>query len=157
METEAKVISMKQEAPKIDEKKVKELTTKFEKKKKEVASKLYAIKMSKDDFSTYSRFFKNEVEWVGKQALGVVEINKRITEIEKEGIKDGVIYLKNLEIEASHFFLNTHKGKGSNGADQFINVLKNIEEGLYSLAPDNKELKQLESELAAAQQGLETA
>lgn len=157
METEAKVISMEQAAPKIDEKKVKDLTTKFEKKKKEVSSKLYAIKMSKEDFSAYSNFFKNEVEWVGKQALGVVEINKRITEIEKEGIKDGVIYLKNLEIEASHFFLNTHKGKGSNGADQFISVLKNIEEGLYSLAPDNKELKQLETELAAAQQGLETA
>lgn len=155
METEAKVISMEQAAPKIDEKKVKELTTKLEGKKKEVALKLYAIKMSKDDFSIYTKFFKNEVEWVGKQALGVVEINKRIIEIEKEGIKNGVIYLKNLEIEASHFFLNTHKGKGSSEADQFIRILKNIEEGLYSLAPDNKELKQLESELTAAQQGLE--
>lgn len=157
METEAKVISMEQSAPKIDEKKIKDLTTKLEKKKKEISSKLYAVKMSKEDFSTYSEFFKNEVEWVGKQALGVVEINKRISEIEKSGIKDGVIYLKNLEIEASHFFLNTHKGKGSSKADQFISVLKNIEEGLYSLAPDNKDLKQLESELAAAQQGLETA
>jgi hypothetical protein len=38
-----------------------------------------------------------------------------------------------------------------------MRVLKNIEEALYSLSPDNKEVKDLESELAAAHQGLEMA
>jgi len=157
MEKEVKVVTMENSAPKIDEKKVKDLTNKLEKKRKEISTKLYAVKMGKTDFESYKTFFENDVEWIGKQSLGVVEINKRISEIEKNGIKDNVIYLRNLEIEASHFFLNSHKGKGSVQAISHIAILKNMEEALYSLAPDNKEIKDLEAELAAAQQGLETA
>lgn len=148
---------MEDNTVKIDESKIKEISEKLEKKKKEVSNKLYAVRMSKDDFSIYKKFFENEVEWVGKQALGVMEISKRIKEIEKAGIKDNTIYMKNLEIEASHFFMNSHKGKGKNSAIDHIRIFQNIEEALYLLSPDNKEIKEIETALSAAQQGLELA
>jgi hypothetical protein len=158
MENETNIIPISEaEVLKIDEKKIKELTEKLDKKKKELSTKLYAVKMSKEEFETYANFFRDDVEWIGKQSLGVYEITKKIEDIKSEGIKDGVIYLRNLEIEASHFFLNSHRGKGSENAYAHMRILKNIEEALYSLSPDNKEVKDLESELAAAHQGLEIA
>jgi hypothetical protein len=96
-----------------------------------------------------------EVEWRSKEALGVTEIIKRIEAVKKEGIKDGVAYLTNLEVEASHYFIMKWAGKGSSEIKDFISLWKTFEETLALIQQDNAVVKDLEQQLAAAEQGLD--
>jgi hypothetical protein len=98
---------------------------------------------------------REDVEWRSKEALGVMEILKRIDSIKKEGIKDGVAYLTNLEVEASHYFLMKWAGKGESEISNFISLWKTFEETLTLIQQDNIVLKDLEKQLAAAEQGIE--
>jgi len=94
------------------------------------------------------------VEWRSKEALGVTEILKRIEAVKKEGIKDGVAYLTNLEVEASHYFLMKWSGKGASEVKDFISLWKTFEETLALIQQDNAVVKDLEQQLAAAEQGV---
>ena len=138
----------------IDQEKIDSLAARLDEKKKEMYSKLYPVKMDLSTFKHYKSFFKSSCEWVGKQALGVAEILNRIEAIETEGITDNTINLTNLQIEASHYFLNSHKGVGGYDARRHLSIIKPIEDALQLLQPDNKAYKDLEMELTAAKQGL---
>ena len=136
-------------------KKVESLKNELEEYKKSISGKEYAVSMDKNILSKFESFMREDVEWKSKEALGVIEILKRIEAIKKEGLKDGVAYLTNLEIEASHYFILKWSGKGDKEINDFITLWKTFEETLMLIHQDNNKLRELEKELAAAEQGIE--
>jgi hypothetical protein len=123
-------------------------------KKEELKSKVYAVTCSESVFTEYETFMREKAEWNSTEALGVIEINKQIARIKKEGIKDGVIYLGALPLEASHYFLSKSKGTGLNSAESFIKMYKVFDQALNDAKADASSIKELEKQLAAAMQGI---
>jgi hypothetical protein len=140
---------------KVDTEKVETLKTQIEEHKKSLKNKEYAVSMDKSILARFEKFMRTEVEWRSKEALGVTEIIKRIESIKKEGIKDGVAYFTNLEVEASHYFILKWSGKGEKEINDFVSLWKTFEETLALIQQDNFFLKNLEKDLAAAEQGIE--
>jgi hypothetical protein len=139
----------------VDQEKVASIRKDLEDFKKSLTNKEYAVSMDAALLKRFDNFMNEEVEWRSKEALGVTEIIKRIEAIKKEGIKDGVAYLTNLEVEASHYFLMKWAGKGASEVKDFISLWKTFEETLALIQQDNAVVKDLEQQLAAAEQGLE--
>jgi hypothetical protein len=140
-------------APVIDEAKIKDLQEKAEAMYNELSDKAYAISMDKNGLSTLSNII-NDVEWKGKEALGVLEVGNKLNSIASEGIKNNVIFMSALEIEASHYFLSKYTAKGKESADNFMKVYKSLDQALINVRLDNKSYDELTKELSAAQQGL---
>jgi hypothetical protein len=138
----------------VDQEKVDSIRKDLEDFKKSLTNKEYAVSMDAKLLKRFDSFMNEEVEWRSKEALGVTEILKRIEAVKKEGIKDGVAYLTNLEVEASHYFLMKWSGKGSSEVKSFISLWKTFEETLALIQQDNAVVKDLEQQLAAAEQGL---
>jgi hypothetical protein len=143
-------------APVIDEAKIKDLQEKAEAMYNELSDKVYAVSMDKNDLSVLSDII-NDVEWKGKEALGVLEVGNKLNSIVSEGIKNNVIFMKALEIEASHYFLSKYTAKGKERAENFMRVYKSLDQALINVRLDNKSYDELAKELSAAQQGLELA
>lgn len=139
----------------VDQKKVESIKNDLAGYKASLKDKEYAVSMSNDLLKRFETFMREEVEWRSKEALGVTEIMKRIEAVKKEGIKDGVAYFTNLEVEASHYFLMKWSGKGVSEINDFISLWKTFEETLMLIQQDNVVLKDLEKQLAAAEQGIE--
>lgn len=139
----------------LDQKKIDELQSAVEKKQQELSNKVYGVSMNAKDLEVYDDIISS-LEWRGKEALGILEITKKIDEIKNEGIKSGVVFMSALEIEATHYFLNKFSGKGKSLANDFIRIFKAFEQSLTNISLDNKELDDLKKDLAAAQQGLES-
>jgi len=137
----------------IDEKKIEDLKKKVEELYEELNKKVYAVSMNTKELETLSEII-NDVEWKGKEALGILEIGNKLNTISKEGIKSGVVFLSPLEVEASHYFLNKYTGKGRNNAENFMKVYKSLDLSLTNVRRDNKEYEDLTKDLAAAQQGI---
>jgi hypothetical protein len=123
-------------------------------KRKENREKLYAISMSESLLIRYQNFMSEEAEWNSTEALGVVEVNKQIQKIKSEKIKDNVIYMGALPVEATHYFLNKVKGKGLIEATSFIELYRSFDQALNDVKSDNQILQDLEKKLAAAMQGI---
>jgi hypothetical protein len=123
-------------------------------KRKENREKLYAISMKESLLRRYENFMTEEVEWNSTEALGVVEVNKQIQKIKSEKIKDNVIYMGALPIEATHYFLNKVKGKGLTEANSFIELYRSFDQALNDVKSDNQILQDLEKKLAATMQGI---
>ena len=123
-------------------------------KRKENREKLYAISMKESLLRRYENFMTEEVEWNSTEALGVVEVNKQIQKIKSEKIKDNVIYMGALPIEATHYFLNKATGKGVEDANSFIELYRPFDQALNDVKKDNQILQDLEKKLAAAMQGI---
>jgi hypothetical protein len=123
-------------------------------KRKENREKLYAISMSEALLKRYENFMTEEAEWNSTEALGVVEVNKQIQKIKSEKIKDNVIYMGALPVEATHYFLNKVKGKGLVEASNFIELYRSFDQALNDVKSDNQILQDLEKKLAAAMQGI---
>ena len=123
-------------------------------KRKENREKLYAISMKESLLRRYENFMTEEVEWNSTEALGVVEVNKQIQKIKSEKIKDNVIYMGALPIEATHYFLNKVKGKGLTEANSFIELYRSFDQALNDIKSDNQILQDLEKKLAATMQGI---
>ena len=140
---------------KIDTKKVEDLAKQIDEYKSELKDKEYALSLDKNLLSAFESFMREKVEWRSKEALGVKEILKRIDSVKKEGIKDGVCYFTNLEVEASHYFILKWSGQGSAEVDKFINLWKVFEETLVLIQQDNAKMEDLKKQFAAAEQGLE--
>lgn len=138
----------------VDQEKVASIKKDLEDFKKSLTNKEYAVSMDAALLKRFDNFMNEEVEWRSKEALGVTEIIKRIEAIKKEGIKDGVAYLTNLEVEASHYFIMKWAGKGASEVKDFISLWKTFEETLALIQQDNAVVKDLEQQLAAAEQGL---
>ena len=123
-------------------------------KRKENREKLYAISMKESLLRRYENFMAEEAEWNSTEALGVVEVNKQIQKIKSEKIKDNVIYMGALPVEATHYFLNKVKGKGLIEASSFIELYRSFDQALNDVKSDNQILQDLEKKLAAAMQGI---
>jgi len=139
----------------VDEEKVKSIKSDLENYKASLRDKEYAVSMSKDLLRRFESYMREEVQWRSKEALGITEILKRIEAVKKEGIKDGVVYFTNLEVEASHYFILKWEGKGESEIKDFISLWKTFEETLALIHQDNTVVKDLEQQLAAAEQGIE--
>ena len=140
---------------KIDEELVKELENKISEKKEGVKNKVYAVTMNDELFQKYESFIKNDAEWNGTEALGIKEINKQIQKIKKEGgVKNSVIFLGALPLEASHYFISKSKGKGLKSAEEFIDLYKSFDQAIEDAKNDAREIKSLEKDLSAAMQGI---
>ena len=98
---------------------------------------------------------ENSVEWTSMEALGVIEINKVIATVEKEGIKDNYIFMRALPLQASHYFLSRKKGTGNKEAEAYISVISSFEDAMKREAKDSMMVKDLENQLTALQQGIE--
>lgn len=140
---------------KIDQKKIDELQSALDKKQEELGKKVYAVSMTANDLEVYNDIISS-LEWRGKEALGILEITRKIEETKNGGIKNGAVFMNALEIEATHYFLNKFSGKGKSLANDFIRIFKSFEQALTNISMDNKELDDLKKDLSAAQQGLET-
>jgi GTPase involved in cell partitioning and DNA repair len=139
----------------VDTEKVESIKKDLESYKESLKDKEYAVSMSKATLARFETFMRKEVEWRSKEALGVKEILKRIVEVKKEGIKDGVAYFTNLEVEASHYFILKWSGNGEADIEDFVTLWKTFEESLALIQQDNMVVKDLEQQLAAAEQGIE--
>lgn len=138
----------------IDEAKVAALQKALDAKMEELSGKVYAVAMNSSSLAVYSKVIES-ITWKGKEGLGIMEITKKLNEIESKGITNDVIFLNALTIEASHYFLNRYESTGSNNAESFIDLFKKLEQALSAVSQDNKDLEDLNKDLAAAQQGLE--
>jgi hypothetical protein len=139
----------------VDTEKVKSIKEDLENYKASLKNKEYAVSMSDSLLHRFETYMKDEVQWRSKEALGVKEILKRIEEVKSEGIKDGVVYFTNLEVEASHYFILKMEGKGEKEIESFVTLWKTFEETLMLIQQDNVVVKDLEKQLAAAEQGIE--
>lgn len=138
----------------VDSELVDSIQNQIHEKKEEIKSKVYAVTCSDSLFAEYETFMREKAEWNSTEALGVVEINKQIARIKKDGIKDGVIYLGALPLEASHYFLSKSKGTGVESAEAFIKLYKAFDQALNDAKQDAASIKDLEKQLAAAMQGI---
>jgi hypothetical protein len=138
----------------IDEAKVAALQKALDAKMEELSGKVYAVSMNAASLETYLKVIES-VTWKGKEGLGIMEITKKLNEIGNKGISNDVIFLNALTIEASHYFLNRYESTGSSNAENFIDLFKKLEQALSAVSQDNKDLEDLNKDLAAAQQGLE--
>ena len=126
--------------------------------KRKLSTKVYAVQFESDSqIEQYVSFMKQDAEWREKEALGVIEICKVIDKLKDDGIKNNILYLQALPLEASHYFISKQSGKGLTEAKRFIELLKPFEQALESAKADAREIQDLERELAAAQQGIELA
>ena len=141
----------------VDQDKVNSIKQDLANYKKSLAGKEYAVSMTPVLLTRFEVYMRDEVQWRSKEALGVKEILKTIEKTKKEGIKDGVAYFNNLEVEASHYFILKMEGKGENDIDDFVALWKTFEETLVLIQQDNMVVKDLEQQLSAAEQGLELA
>ncbi len=138
----------------IDTDLISDLETKISEKKEEIKNKVYAVTCSDSLFSEYETFMREKAEWNSTEALGVIEINKQIARIKKEGVKNGVIFLGALPLEASHYFLSKSKGTGVESAENFIRLYRAFDQALNDAKQDASSIKDLEKQLAAAMQGI---
>ena len=139
----------------IDQEKIDNLKKNYENLALDLRKKEYALEITDEQLHFLKTYMTETVSWKGKEALGVIEILKTVKRSEEEGINDGVVYFKNLEVEASHYFLNKYEGKGQNNAELVKNLLDSLERTLSLIGEDNKELKDIELKIKAAQQGIE--
>jgi len=138
----------------IDTDLISNLETQIQEKKDEIKNKVYAVTCSDSLFADYETFMREKAEWNSTEALGVIEINRQISRIKKEGVKNGVIFLGALPLEASHYFLSKSKGTGLESAESFIKLYKVFDQALNDAKADAGSIKDLEKQLAAAMQGI---
>ena len=137
-----------------DQERVDEIQNAINAKKEEIKSKVYAVSCNDELFAEYESLMVNKAEWNSTEALGVVEVNRNIRKIKKEGIKDNTIYMGALPLEASHYFLSKSKGTGLKSAEDFIKLFKAFDQALSDAKEDAAQIKEMEKQLAAAMQGI---
>lgn len=155
MENNNENVNAPEVAASIDQKRVEKAQKALDAARKELSTKRYLVKMDHRLLEFYQNFMNFQAPWKGKEALGVLEVLKVIDKIKAEGIKDNAVYLSNLHIEATHYFLGKYEGKGSDLVNDYVEMYKNIEAALQLVGADNQKAKDLEKELVAAQQGIE--
>ena len=140
---------------KLDRAKIDDLIKKINDKKEEISKKEYAVSITPEAFGKLKDFMENEAEWNQTESLGVIEVMKVLSAIEKEGISSGTIFVQALPLEAMHYFLSKTRGKGLKAANDFMTIWKPLDLALQRSKSDALEIKDLEKELAAAQQGIQ--
>lgn len=139
----------------IDTKACKEAEEAFEKERSAQKNKLYAVELSLKNLDAFEDFIKNKAKWQGAESLGVLELVKRIEKIRKDGIKDNVCYMNNLEIDAANHFLGRHIAEGYDEAREFFSYFKPLNQALGKVKADTEALKTLENKMNALRQGIQ--
>lgn len=142
---------------KLDQAKIQDLRQRIADKKEQIARKEYAVGINSSSFQNLYSFMYNEAEWNQTESVGVIEVIKVLDSIKQEGIKDNTVFMQALPLEAIHYFLSKKKGKGLEEAVSFLDVWKPIDQALQSAKNDAVEIKDLEKQLSAAEQGIELA
>lgn len=142
---------------KLDKARIEDLIQKINNKKEEISKKEYAVTITAEAFGKLKNFMENEAEWNQTESLGVIEVMKVLEAIQKEGINGGTIFVQALPLEAMHYFLSKTRGKGLQAANDFMTIWKPLDLALHRAKSDASEIKELEKELAAAQQGISLA
>lgn len=140
----------------LDQGKISSLEEQIKNLKEKNSKKLYAIKLDQDLLSSLMNFIEFGAEWNQAEALGVIEIHKILTKIQKEGVKDSTVFMEGIPLEATHYFLSKSRGKGLKEASDFIDLFKPISISLEEVKKDTAVVQDLEKELVAAQQGIST-
>jgi hypothetical protein len=141
---------------KIDEKAIEAAEKAFEKEKSTQKNKLYAVELSVESLDAFEGFIKTKAKWMGAESLGILELINRIEKIRKEGIKNKVCYMNNLEIDAANHFLNRHVAEGYDEAKEFFTYFRPLNQALGKVKGDTELLKSLENKLNALRQGIES-
>ena len=141
----------------VDEEKVQRIEKELEEKIEESRKKVYAVSMDAETFQSFKKYMTEEAEWSSTESIGIIEISKSIAKIEKEGIKDNMVYMGSLTLEASHYFISKSRGKGLDEAKNFVKLYKPIDIALNDVKEDNRNIEEIRKRLNAAQQGIELA
>jgi len=139
----------------VDEEKVQRIEKELEEKIEESRKKVYAVSMDTEAFQSFKKYITEEAEWSSTESIGIIEISKSIAKIEKEGIKDNMVYMGSLTLEASHYFISKSRGKGLDEAKNFVKLYKPIDIALNDVKEDNRNIEEIRKRLNAAQQGIE--
>jgi hypothetical protein len=141
----------------IDSNRISGLEERIKDLKEKTSKKVYAVKMDLDLLESLISFIRNDAEWIQTESLGVIELDKILSKIKSEGIKDNTIFMEGTALEATHYFLSKTRGKGLNEAKSFISLFKPFSVSLEEVKKDAETIKSLETELKAAYQGIEVA
>jgi hypothetical protein len=120
-------------------------------------NKQYAVSSNDLHLALLLDFFEREAKWNGMEALGVTQVKQKLEKIKENGLKDGFFYLGKLELDAISFFHSSGSGKGYASATNFITMIKPFNEPLKEAKADIDKLNRLETELAAAEEGIDAA
>lgn len=88
------------------------------------------------------------------EALGVIELYRKIEKVRQNGIKNGAMHLKKLELDAMAYFHSHAAGKGYASANNFIEMVKPFNEPLKEAKSDFDKQQNLELRLESARSGL---
>lgn len=120
---------------------------------KELKTKLYPVKINNDEtLQELKDFLEFDAEWRALESLGVDELCKTFDKIKK--VKGGMIFLTATETSALNFFMNKVQGKGRVAAIKHLQKVKALDGALGLMNSDSNKMKQLESIVDAARQGI---
>lgn len=140
----------------LDQKRIQECEKRLQEAKEKFSSKLYAIKFEKSEhIQIFYNYMLEEAEWKEREAVGIIEINKLITKLKKEKIKENTLFIEATPLDAIYYFLSKKTGKGLKEAENFVSVLRPFGIALEISKQDAQSISNLEKELAAAQQGID--
>ena len=144
------------QAPKIDQELVDKATKELEAFVEETKNKVYPIKVEdQDNLEEIIFFIENDAPWKNMEAIGIMEVSKSLRAERLNGIKSGNIFLPSLAIQALSFFLAKVEKKGIDNAEKHIKMVRPVDDALKLIKADNDKLNRLQSELAAAENGIE--
>jgi predicted RND superfamily exporter protein len=130
-----------------------ELTKKLDDFEKELDKKEYLIEGGKKIAETIKEFIENNAKWKFTEAIGVLEIIKKI-DIFLSG-KEKEFMCGPLELEAIYYFLSKHEGVGVKGAQDFYDLLKTINQPKGRKDSDAKKYEMLRTEIEYVKNQLE--
>ena len=119
----------------VTERMVQEIEKEYNATKADHKKKVYGIELNEETRLDILDYMNNDVEWTFMEAVGVPKI---CGAIEKEKVKNGVMYLPGLELEALAFYLSKYKGKGKEAAVKFLAMNEAINAAYGMRAGDNK-------------------
>ena len=141
---------------KINTELVAKLTKELDAFSEELKTKVYPVKLDSTDLLTQLiDFIENKSSWKNMEALGIIEVSKTLREQQIAGLKSGNIFIASLPIQAISFFLSKAENTGIEAAKSHIALVKPIDDALRLIKLDNDRQNQLNSELAAAENGIE--
>lgn len=139
----------------VDQALVEKLTKELDAFTADLKTKVYPIKLETDAALVgLILFIENESAWKNMEALGIIEVSKVLNEQRIAGLKSGNIFIPSLPIQAISFFLSKVEDTGIDKAKRHIAFVKPIDEALKLIKMDIDKQNQMNSELAAAEQGI---
>ena len=140
-------------APKIDKKKVAELTEKFDLLQNQLNSKEYAVLLNAEQTTHLFESVYPNFQWKGYESYAISETYDTLkSQVNKKGNLDGKVKVE--IIEALFHFLKNHVSTGVDGARFFRQICDQFAISMTEINTDRQNLKDLSLELVATEQGI---